>query len=152
MIHADIDPAEISKNRVADVPIVGDLAEVLAELNVALRGEGRRDLTEWVHYLDGLRSRYEAKQYPATQDDLLRPEYVIKRLGELAGPDATYVAGVGPASDVGCAPAPARAPGTLLQLRRCRHDGLLRSGRDGREGRPARPDGVGQSTATAASR
>lgn len=95
VIHADIDPAEISKNRVADVPIVGDLAEVLAELNVALRGEGRRDLTEWVHYLDGLRSRYEAKQYPATQDDLLRPEYVIKRLGELAGPDATYVAGVG---------------------------------------------------------
>jgi acetolactate synthase I/II/III large subunit len=95
VIHADIDPAEISKNRLADVPIVGDLKEVLTELNAALRGAAMPDVREWVHYLDGLRARYEVTEYPIVEDDLLRPEYVVKRLGEIAGPDATYVAGVG---------------------------------------------------------
>lgn len=95
VIHADIDPAEISKNRLADVPIVGDLNEVLADLNQALRNEPMPDVSDWVRYLDGLRSRYEITEYPQVEDDLLRPEYVIKRLGEIAGPEATYVAGVG---------------------------------------------------------
>jgi acetolactate synthase-1/2/3 large subunit len=95
VIHADIDPAEISKNRLADVPIVGDLAEVLAELNAALRGTDHPDWSGWVGYLDGLRSRYQATEYPAETDGLLGPEYVIKRLGEIVGPDATYVSGVG---------------------------------------------------------
>ncbi len=95
VIHADIDPAEISKNRLADVPIVGDLAEVLTELNAALREEQRNDYTGWVGYLDGLRSRYQPTEYPPVEDGLLSPEYVIKRIGEIAGPNATYVAGVG---------------------------------------------------------
>ena len=95
VIHADIDPAEISKNRLADVPIVGDLAEVLAELNAALRGTEHPDWSSWLGYLDGLRSRYQATEYPAETDGLLGPEYVIKRLGEIVGPDATYVSGVG---------------------------------------------------------
>lgn len=95
VIHADIDPAEISKNRLADVPIVGDLAEVLTELNAALRDEPSHDYTAWVSYLDGLRSRYQPTEYPAIEDGLLSPEYVIKRIGEIAGPEATYVAGVG---------------------------------------------------------
>jgi len=97
VIHADIDPAEISKNRVADVPIVGDLAEVLTELNASLKGVELADHSEWIRYLDGLRSRYAVTDFSPTEgeDDLLSPEYVIKRLGELAGPDAVYVAGVG---------------------------------------------------------
>ncbi|HML51491.1 MAG TPA: acetolactate synthase large subunit [Propionicimonas sp.] len=95
VIHADIDPAEISKNRVADVPIVGDLSEVLAELNAALRGTEHPDWSGWVRYLDGLRQRYEITEFPAETDGLLGPEYVIQRIGEIAGPEATYVAGVG---------------------------------------------------------
>jgi acetolactate synthase I/II/III large subunit len=95
VIHADIDPAEISKNRVADVPIVGDLGEVLIELNAALREETLGDYASWVSYLDGLRSRYQPTEYPAVENGLLSPEYVIKRLGEMVGPDATYVSGVG---------------------------------------------------------
>ncbi|MBA3021118.1 MAG: acetolactate synthase large subunit [Actinobacteria bacterium] len=95
IIHADIDPAEISKNRMADVPIVGDLGEVLAELNAALREEAHGDIGDWVRFLDGLRKRYLPTEYPAMEDGLLSPEYVIKRLGELVGPEATYVAGVG---------------------------------------------------------
>ncbi len=95
VIHADIDPAEISKNRVADVPIVGDLAEVISDLNLALRDVDLPDCSAWVGYLQGLRKRYVVTDFEPMSDGLLSPEYVIKRIGEIAGPEATYVAGVG---------------------------------------------------------
>jgi acetolactate synthase-1/2/3 large subunit len=50
VVHADIDPAEISKNRKADVPIVGDCKEIIIELTTAVRAEQERttaDLTAW---------------------------------------------------------------------------------------------------------
>jgi len=95
VIHADIDPAEISKNRLADVPIVGDLAEVIRELNDTLRQTELDRPTEWVRYLDGLRDRYVVNEYEPIEDGLLSPEYVIQRIGAIAGPDATFAAGVG---------------------------------------------------------
>jgi acetolactate synthase-1/2/3 large subunit len=95
VIHADIDPAEISKNRVADVPIVGDLAEVISDLNLALRDVDLPDCSAWVGYLQGLRARYTVTEFEPMSDGLLSPEYVIKRIGEIAGPDATFVTGVG---------------------------------------------------------
>src|SRR3954463_3410703 len=62
VVHADVDPAEISKNRVADVPIVGDCKEVIAELVAVLQGEaaqGRRpDLEAWWAWLDEMRDTY----------------------------------------------------------------------------------------------
>ncbi|MFZ0531087.1 MAG: acetolactate synthase large subunit [Propionicimonas sp.] len=95
VIHADIDPAEISKNRVADVPIVGDLAEVIGDLNDVLRQTELTRPDEWVTYLAGLRERYAVTEHEPVEDGLLSPEFVIKRIGEIAGPDATFVAGVG---------------------------------------------------------
>ncbi|PFG16532.1 acetolactate synthase large subunit [Propionicimonas paludicola] len=95
VIHADIDPAEISKNRVADVPIVGDLAEVLDELNQTLADTDLPQYTEWVHQVTDLKRRYPTGDSEPVSDGLLSPEYVIKRIGEIAGPDATFVAGVG---------------------------------------------------------
>ena len=78
-----------SKNRVADVPIVGDLAEVITELNTLLRGADLPDRREWVSYLQGLRQRYTPTEFePIEDDELLSPEYVIKRIGEIAGPRA----------------------------------------------------------------
>ena len=98
VIHADIDPAEISKNRHADVPIVGDCREVLADLVVAVRADqekGREgDYTAWWNQLGYLRETYP-KDYDRTDDGTLSPQHVIERLGHLAGPEATYVAGVG---------------------------------------------------------
>ena len=106
VIHADIDPAEIGKNRHADVPIVGDIKAVIAELIEVLRkdrgGDDRignegvddPDLAEWWSYLDGLRATYPLS-YDPQHDGSLSPEYVIERLGRIAGPDAIYVAGVG---------------------------------------------------------
>ncbi len=95
VIHADIDPAEISKNRVADVPIVGDLAEVISDLNLALRDVDLPDYGPWVSRLQAMRKRYVITEFEPMSEGLLSPEYVIKRIGEIAGPEATYVAGVG---------------------------------------------------------
>ncbi|WP_232664284.1 acetolactate synthase large subunit [Pseudonocardia sp. TRM90224] len=98
IVHADIDPAEISKNRRADVPIVGDCKEVITELITAVTAErtehGHRDLAQWWAYLDDLRGTYPLG-YSWPTDGSLSPEYVIERVGQIAGPDAVYAAGVG---------------------------------------------------------
>jgi acetolactate synthase-1/2/3 large subunit len=98
IVHADIDPAEIGKNRAADVPIVGDARHVIDELIsvVATEHTGRPlgDRDEWRAQLDDLRERYPLG-YDEPSDGTLAPQYVIKRLGEIVGPDAIYAAGVG---------------------------------------------------------
>ncbi|MGV0625243.1 acetolactate synthase large subunit [Mycolicibacter minnesotensis] len=95
VIHADIDPAEIGKNRHADVPIVGDVKAVISELLEVLRHEDLSlDLSAWWTYLDGLRTTYPLSYGPQS-DGSLSPEFVIETLGRIAGPDALYVAGVG---------------------------------------------------------
>jgi acetolactate synthase I/II/III large subunit len=98
VIHADVDPAEISKNRHADVPIVGDAREVISELVVAMREEYQHtpqaDLSDWWADLDAWSRRYPLG-YTEPDDGSLAPQHVITRLGEIAGPEAIYVAGVG---------------------------------------------------------
>jgi acetolactate synthase-1/2/3 large subunit len=97
VIHADVDPAEIGKNRHADVPIVGDVKAVIIELLELLRQDGipgKVDMTEWWAYLNEVQSTYPLSYGPQS-DGSLGPEYVIEKLGQLAGPDALYVAGVG---------------------------------------------------------
>lgn len=97
VIHADIDPAEIGKNRHADVPIVGDVKAVIIELLELLRQDGipgKLDMTEWWAYLNEVQSTYPLSYGPQS-DGSLGPEYVIEKLGQIAGPDALYVAGVG---------------------------------------------------------
>ncbi|KKF02638.1 acetolactate synthase large subunit [Mycolicibacterium obuense] len=97
VIHADIDPAEIGKNRHADVPIVGDVKAVITDLIEALRrdsGLGSTPLANWREYLAGIQATYPLSYGPQS-DGSLSPEYVIETLGKIAGPDAIYVAGVG---------------------------------------------------------
>jgi len=98
VVHADIDPAEISKNRHAEVPIVGDCREVIIELITAIRGEleagEQADLAAWWSQLDAWRATYPLG-YDNPDDGSLAPQHVIERIGKLAGPDAVYVAGVG---------------------------------------------------------
>lgn len=98
VIHADIDPAEIGKNRRADVPIVGDARLVMAELVEVLAAEqaaGRvGDYESWWATLADLKRRFPLG-YDEPDDGTLAPQYVISRLGEIAGPEALYVAGVG---------------------------------------------------------
>ncbi|MFB7250473.1 acetolactate synthase large subunit [Microbacterium sp. NPDC056234] len=97
VVHVDIDPAEISKIRNADVPIVGDVRDVLVDLETAFRstmGADKPDTDEWWSYLDGLRDEFPLGFQP-TSDGLLSPQHVIQRIGELTGPEAVYAAGVG---------------------------------------------------------
>ncbi|MCI4657190.1 acetolactate synthase large subunit [Cryobacterium zhongshanensis] len=97
IVHVDVDPAEISKIRTADVPIVGDAKDVLADLAVSFSAVLKTttpDFTEWWTYLDGLRKEYPLG-YSEPADGLLAPQYVIKRIGELTGPEGIYAAGVG---------------------------------------------------------
>ncbi len=95
IIHADIDPAEISKNRVADVPIVGDAKDVIDELISLLKAEERPlEIDDWIRYLYDVKRRYPTG-YDLPEDGTLSPQHVIKRIGDLTGPDAYYAAGVG---------------------------------------------------------
>jgi acetolactate synthase-1/2/3 large subunit len=98
IVHADIDPAEISKNRHADVPIVGDCKEILVELIASVKAERNNeppaDLGPWWHQLREWRGTFPlGYEWPA--DGTLSPQYVIERIGTLVGPDAVYAAGVG---------------------------------------------------------
>jgi acetolactate synthase-1/2/3 large subunit len=124
IVHADIDPAEISKNRRADVPIVGDAKEVIIDLVAAIRQEAARqeagpqeggpreagpreggprgnggdgpkgDYADWWTLLRGWKDKYPLG-YDQPDDGSLSPQYVIERIGKLVGPDGIYVAGVG---------------------------------------------------------
>jgi acetolactate synthase I/II/III large subunit len=98
VIHADIDPAEIGKNRRADVPIVGDAKSVIVELSKAVlhdnSEEGRVDLASW----HGEVARW-ARDYPLSfeqsSDGPLKPQFVVDRFAELTKGDAIIATGVG---------------------------------------------------------
>jgi acetolactate synthase-1/2/3 large subunit len=90
IVHIDIDPAEIGKNLPTAVPIVGDVKEVLKELNREV-GQHRHD--EWLSWLRDLRAKHPSIAIPET--DKLLPQYVIKAIYDASGSDAYYVTGVG---------------------------------------------------------
>ena len=97
IIHADIDPAEIGKNRYADVPVIGDLGPIIRALIPAVEAEFKKnkpDLTTWWRQMGSLRSTYPLG-YNEPADGSLSPQYVIERIGAITGPDGIYVAGVG---------------------------------------------------------
>jgi acetolactate synthase-1/2/3 large subunit len=97
VIHADIDPAEIGKNRYADVAVIGDLMYTLNALAPAVQAEFKKskpDLTPWWKQLSALRTTYPLG-YTKPEDGSLSPQFVIERIGAISGPDSIYVAGVG---------------------------------------------------------
>jgi len=97
VIHADIDPAEIGKNRFADVAVIGDLAHTITALIPAIEAEFKKskpDLAPWWKQMSSLRTTYPLG-YTIPEDGSLSPQYVIERIGAIAGPDSIYVAGVG---------------------------------------------------------
>ena len=100
IIHADIDPAEIGKNVDVDVPIVGDVKEVITELIEVMKanpnGENVQDISSWVAYLNSLRDRFTVKYDEALDEEgKLSPQHIIETISNEVGPDAIYVSGVG---------------------------------------------------------
>ncbi|WP_052847960.1 acetolactate synthase large subunit [Streptomyces avicenniae] len=122
IVHADIDPAEIGKIRVVDVPIVGDAKDVVTDLLAALRSdehaEGRGpDATAgyaaWWQQLDAWRDAYPLG-YDLPADGSLSPQQVIERIGQLAPEGTVFTAGVGQHQMWAAHYLPFERPGTWL--------------------------------------
>ena len=98
VVHVDIDAAEISKNRYADIPIVGDLKKVIEMLNVDLKkvlpSDQKEDLAGWWRYLNRLKDSYPLG-WTEPEDGRLAPQYILQRISALSGPDTFYATGVG---------------------------------------------------------
>ncbi len=98
VVHADIDPAEIGKNRAPDVPIVGDVRATVAGLTQSLAAliaqDGPTDTAAWLACIDGWKRRFPLR-YTQEPDGPLKPQHVVERLSALTGGEAIVVAGVG---------------------------------------------------------
>ncbi|HEX2152751.1 MAG TPA: biosynthetic-type acetolactate synthase large subunit [Acidimicrobiia bacterium] len=94
IVHVDVDPAEIGKVRVADVPIVGDARRVIEQL---IEAWGDREVPNREPWLEKLRrwQRDHPLSYSQQPDGPIKPQYVIEELHRLTGGDATVVSGVG---------------------------------------------------------
>lgn len=98
VVHIDIDPAEIGKNRDVDVPIVGDVATVIDDLLPEIEREhaqhGRPDLANWWTMIHEWVERYPLT-YSESTDGSLAPQWVVEQLSKLADPKTIWVSGVG---------------------------------------------------------
>jgi acetolactate synthase-1/2/3 large subunit len=95
-VHIDIDPAEISKNVPAHIPIVGDAANILPRLTAeyrALSPDPRR-LEEWWSRIRGWQERYPLA-YEDSTDSEIKPQYMIRALWEASGGEAIVTSDVG---------------------------------------------------------
>ena len=99
VVHIDIDPAEIGKNRQADVPIVGDAATVLADLIPEITRQQaihhKPDLAPWWDQIDRWRHDYPIDDYEEPDDGTLAPQWVVQQLSAMADPSTIWVTGVG---------------------------------------------------------
>jgi len=90
IIHVDVDPAEIGKNKQVDVPIVGDAKNVLASIVAELRKGGAEPKSEaWVRVVDEWRTQFPL--HFARTGDTLYPQYVVQRVSELTKDRDTIV-------------------------------------------------------------
>jgi acetolactate synthase I/II/III large subunit len=95
-IHIDIDPAEISKNVPAHIPIVGDAKNILPRLTAEYRalGADRARLEEWWSRIRAWQERYPLR-YEDSKDSEIKPQYMVESLYEATGGDAIVTSDVG---------------------------------------------------------
>jgi acetolactate synthase-1/2/3 large subunit len=100
VIHVDIDPAELGKNRAPDVPIVGDARLVIEEMVAVLKerladGVAFPDRSEWKSTISGWQERYPLHYSPQEPGRDLKPQYVLECLRDHTPEDTIVVSGVG---------------------------------------------------------
>ncbi len=95
-IHIDVDPAEISKNVPAHIPIVGDAKHILAKLLIEYRAIGADParLDSWWSRIDGWKAKYPLA-YEDSTDNEIKPQYLIQALHEATGGEAIVTSDVG---------------------------------------------------------
>ncbi len=97
IIHIDIDPSSISKRVKVDVPIVGDVKEVLEEMirlvDTAEEEQDEAALATWWKQIDEWRSR-DCMKYK-NSDEIIKPQFVVEKLWEVTGGDAIITSDVG---------------------------------------------------------
>ena len=98
IIHIDIDPSSISKNVKVDIPIVGDVNEVLKQMNKALKDMSKKPkagaIKAWWKQIDEWRSM-DCLKYDNSSDEIIKPQYVIEKLYEVTKGDAFITSDVG---------------------------------------------------------
>lgn len=96
IIHVDIDPSSISKRVRVDVPIVGNVADVLDEMQKLIDAEpgkpGQPQIADWWKEIEGWRAK-QCMKY--TMKDVIMPQYVIEKLYEVTGGQAIVTSDVG---------------------------------------------------------
>jgi acetolactate synthase-1/2/3 large subunit len=97
IVHIDVDPASISKNVKVDVPIVGQVGDVLNEMMRIMEHEGRKPdaeaISAWWSQIEEWRS-LDCMKY-AWSDEVIKPQYVVQKLWEVTGGDAYVTSDVG---------------------------------------------------------
>ncbi len=134
-IHIDIDPAEISKNVPAHIPIVGDAKKILPKLTAeyrALETDAAR-LDGWWQRIDGWQEKHPLG-YEDSEDSEIKPQFMVEAMYEATGGDADHHLRRGPAPDVGGAVLPLQRAPPVDQLRRLGTMGFGLPSRDGGEG------------------
>jgi acetolactate synthase-1/2/3 large subunit len=98
IIHIDVDPSSISKRVKVDVPIVGHVQSVLAEMNEVLAAETIKPdaaaLKTWWAKIDVWRAKKSAS-YDGSSNTIIKPQYVIEKLCEVTKGDAFVTSDVG---------------------------------------------------------
>lgn len=91
IIHIDIDPAEIGKNKGTDVPIVGDLKNVLKELN---QGLSKLEHEDWINKVNSWKKEFPLV-YVKENEESLMPQEILSKLNEIVKGDAIVATDVG---------------------------------------------------------
>ena len=97
ILHADIYPAEIGKNRHADVAVIGDVRETIIALIPALKAALAKqtpDISAWLRQMNSLKDTYPLG-FDTPDDGSLSPQLVIQRIGQISGPKTIFTSGVG---------------------------------------------------------
>ena len=135
IIHIDIDPAEIGKNKQVEVPIVGDVRNILGEMLHKLQKAGH-----YQNWLDKVKVWKKKHPLRYKDDGKLRPQYILQQLSDLLGGEGIIVSEVGQNQMWTAQYYCFRKPQDLDHLRWSRDDGVRVAGIDGCALCTTRPD------------